>query len=67
LVGIVSVFQNLRSTLTAIPFCEFWDWRYDLGEDVYVIIKAPQLTIHIRKYFVPNAHAHNILPDRERD
>ena len=30
------------------------DWRYHLGEDVYVIIKAPQLTIHIRKYFVPN-------------
>jgi hypothetical protein len=30
------------------------DWRYDLGEDVYVIIKAPQLTIHIRKYFVSN-------------
>ena len=21
------------------------DWRYDLGEDVYVINKAPQLTI----------------------
>jgi hypothetical protein len=30
------------------------DWRYDFGEDVYVIIKAPQLRIHIRKYFVPN-------------
>jgi hypothetical protein len=30
------------------------DWRYDLGEDVYVIVKAPQLRIHIRKYFVPN-------------
>jgi hypothetical protein len=30
------------------------DWRYDLGEDVYVIIKAPQLRIHIRKYFVSN-------------
>jgi hypothetical protein len=30
------------------------DWRYDLGEEVYVIIKAPQLRIHIRKYFVPN-------------
>jgi hypothetical protein len=29
------------------------DWKYDLGEDVYVIIKVPQLTIHIRKYFVP--------------
>ena len=25
------------------------DWRYHLGEDVYVIIKAPQLTIHIRR------------------
>jgi hypothetical protein len=23
------------------------DWRYDMGEDVYVITKAPQLTIHI--------------------
>ena len=30
------------------------DWRYDLGEDVYVIIKAPQLIIHIRKNCVPN-------------
>ena len=30
------------------------DWRYDLGEDVYVLIKAPQLRIHTRKYFVPN-------------
>ena len=30
------------------------DWRYHLGENVYLIIKAPQLTIHIRKYFVPN-------------
>ena len=30
------------------------DWRYDLGEDVCVIIKDLQLTIHIRKNFVPN-------------
>jgi hypothetical protein len=30
------------------------DWRYHLGEDVYVIIKPPQLTIHIRKHFVPH-------------
>jgi hypothetical protein len=30
------------------------DWRYDLGEDVYVLIKAPQLTIHIMKHFVPH-------------
>jgi hypothetical protein len=30
------------------------DWRYDLGEDVYVLIKAPQLTIHIMKHYVPH-------------
>ena len=30
------------------------DWRYELSADVYVIIKAPQLTIHIRKNLVPN-------------
>jgi hypothetical protein len=30
------------------------NWRYHLEEDIYVIIKAPQLTIHIRKHFVPN-------------
>jgi hypothetical protein len=30
------------------------NWRYDLDEDVYVIIKALHLTIHIRKNFVPN-------------
>ena len=30
------------------------DWIYHLGEDVYVTIKAPQLTLHIRKHFVPN-------------
>jgi hypothetical protein len=30
------------------------DWRYDLGEVVYVIIKVPQARHHIRKYFVPN-------------
>jgi hypothetical protein len=33
---------------------ELVDWRYHLGEDVYDIIKAPQLAIHIRKHFVPN-------------
>ena len=30
------------------------DWRYHLGEDIYVIIKAPASTIHVRKYYVPN-------------
>jgi hypothetical protein len=32
------------------------DWRYDLGEDVYVIIKAPQARIHIRKCLLENGH-----------
>ena len=32
---------------------ELVDWRYHLGENLYVIIKAPQLTIHISKHFVP--------------
>ena len=30
------------------------DWKYQLGEDIYVIIKAPHLVIHVRKYFVAN-------------
>ena len=30
------------------------DWRFHLGEDVYVIIKALQLTIHIRKHLMEN-------------
>jgi hypothetical protein len=30
------------------------DWRYHLREEVCFIIKAPQLTIHIRNHFVPN-------------
>jgi hypothetical protein len=30
------------------------DWIYHLGVDVYVIIKASQLTIHTRKHFVSN-------------
>jgi hypothetical protein len=33
------------------------DYRYDLGEDVSVIIKAPQLRIHIKKYFVLPFHS----------
>jgi hypothetical protein len=43
--------QSLSFNLLQSLYCH---WRYDLGEDVYVIIKAPQLRIHIRKYFVPN-------------
>ena len=38
-------------TISRVKDGEHVDWRYDLGEDFYVIIKAPQLTI--REYFVP--------------
>jgi hypothetical protein len=62
-----STIQVVDDLISRVKDGEPVDWRYDLGEDVYVIIKAPQLTIHIRKYFVPNAHAQNMLPDRARD
>ena len=42
------------STFYKLQRLKHVDWRYHLGEDVYVIIKAPQLKIHIRKHFVPN-------------
>jgi hypothetical protein len=47
------------------------DWRYELGEDVYVLIKAPQLTIHIRKHFVPHGewtlHPTKISRNKQED
>jgi hypothetical protein len=46
--------QVVDDLISRVKHGKSWDWRYDLGEDVNVIIKAPQLTIHIRKYFVPN-------------
>ena len=62
-----STIQVVDDLISRVKDGEPVDWRYDLGEDVYVIIKAPQLTIHIRKYFMSNAHAQNILLDRLRD
>ena len=41
------------------------NWRYHLGEDVYVIIKAPQLTNHIRKLFEHNGEW-TLHPNEER-
>jgi hypothetical protein len=49
-----SAMQAVDDLISCVKDGEPVDWRYDLGEDVYVIIKAPQLRIHIRKYFVPN-------------
>ena len=48
-----SATQVVDDLISRVKDGEPVDWKYDLGEDVYVIIKAPQLTIHIRKYFGP--------------
>jgi hypothetical protein len=49
-----SATQVVDDLISRVKDGEPMDWRYDMGEDVYVIIKAPQLTIHTREYFVPN-------------
>ena len=49
-----SATQVVEDMISRVKDGEPVDWRYDLRKDVYVIIKAPHLTIHIRKYFVPN-------------
>ena len=49
-----SATQVVDDMISRVKDGEPVDWRYDLGEDVYVLIKAPQLTIHIRKHFVPH-------------
>ena len=49
-----SATQVVDDLISRVKDGEPVDWRYDLGEDNYVIIKAPQLAIHIRKYFAPN-------------
>ena len=30
------------------------DWRYHLGEDTYVTIKAPYTCVNIRRFWIPN-------------
>ena len=49
-----SAMQVVDDLISWVKDREPVDWRYDLGEDVYVIIKAPQSRIQIRKYSVPN-------------
>ena len=49
-----SATQVVDDLISRVKDGEPVDWRYDLGEYIYVIIKAPQLAIHIRKYFAPN-------------
>ena len=51
---VCSATQVVDDLISRVKDAEPVDWRYDLGEDVYVIIKVLQLRIHIRKYVVPN-------------
>jgi hypothetical protein len=30
-------------------------WRYHIGDDVFVTIKAPYVCVHIRKHFIPTS------------
>jgi hypothetical protein len=39
--------------LTRVIEKEPVDWRYHIGDDVFVTIKAPFPFIHIRKHFIP--------------
>ena len=49
-----SATQVVDDLISRVKDREPVDWKYHLGEDIYVIIKAPHLTIHVRKCFVPN-------------
>ena len=48
------ILEVVTDLISRVKDGEPMNWTYDLGEDVYVLIKAPQLTIHIRKHFVPH-------------
>ncbi|NYT46726.1 MAG: transcriptional coactivator p15/PC4 family protein [Candidatus Methanofishera endochildressiae] len=39
--------------LTRVIENEPVDWRYHIGDDVYVTLKAPYVCINIRKHFIP--------------
>jgi hypothetical protein len=39
--------------LTRVIEKEPVDWRYHIGDDVFVTIKAPYVCVHIRKHFIP--------------
>ena len=39
--------------LTRVIEKEPVEWRYHIGDDVFVTIKAPYVCVHIRKQFIP--------------
>ena len=39
--------------LTRVIEKEPVDWRYYIGDEAYVTIKAPYVCVHIRKHFIP--------------
>jgi hypothetical protein len=42
-----------RDLLTRVTEKEPVEWRYHIGDDVFVTIKAPFPFVHIRKHFIP--------------
>ena len=51
--------------LTRVIEKEPVDWRYHIGDDVLVTIKAPYVCIHIRKHFIPAKRGVALFPPRE--
>jgi hypothetical protein len=43
----------LDDLLTRVIEKEPVDWRYYIGDEAYVTIKAPYVCVHIRKHFIP--------------
>ena len=43
----------IEDLLTRVIEKEPVDWRYHIGDEVYVTTKAPYVCVHIRKHFAP--------------
>ena len=39
--------------LTRVIEKEPVEWRYHIGDDVFITIKAPCVCVHIRRHFIP--------------
>ena len=59
-----SITSMLDDLMRRIREKEPVDWRYHLGEDVYVVIKAPHPIIHVRKHFVVPSEEWRLQPTK---
>jgi len=51
--GLCNMSDVIDDLLTRVIEKEPVDWRYHIGDDVFVTIKAPFPFVHIRKHFIP--------------